>query len=129
MAFMIAEDCINCGACEPVCPNHGIRNDVRRSIYVIDSDACTECVGVFKYQQCVAICPVDCCVIDPRHIRPEVAAEIDGVLAHGRAAAPKWWERLFGLVRNDAPAQNVTQRDSSPSTTLSSASETLSPQF
>ena len=63
MAFMITEECINCGACEPECPNEAITGG--DEIYVIQVDKCTECVGHFDESQCAAVCPVDCCVTDP----------------------------------------------------------------
>lgn len=65
MAYIITEECINCGACEPECPNSAI--SVGDEIYVIDPDRCTECVGHFDESQCVAVCPVDCCILDPDH--------------------------------------------------------------
>jgi ferredoxin len=65
MAFMINEECINCGACEPECPNQAI--EAGEEIYEIDPDKCTECVGHFDEQQCAAVCPVDACVPDPEH--------------------------------------------------------------
>jgi len=65
MAFKITEECINCGACEPECPNQAIA--AGDAIYIIDPDKCTECVGHFDTQQCAAVCPVDCCVADPDH--------------------------------------------------------------
>ncbi len=34
MATMITEECINCGACEPECPNNAITQ--AEEIYVID---------------------------------------------------------------------------------------------
>lgn len=60
---MITEECINCGACEPECPNEAISGG--DEIYVIEADKCTECVGHFDESQCAAVCPVDCCVTDP----------------------------------------------------------------
>ena len=63
MAFMITEECINCGACEPECPNEAISGG--DEIYVIEAGKCTECVGHFDESQCAAVCPVDCCVTDP----------------------------------------------------------------
>ena len=69
MATMITEECINCGACEPECPNEAItQND---DIYVIDPVLCTECVGFHDYEACAAVCPVDCCVTDPNNVEPE----------------------------------------------------------
>ncbi len=69
MATMITSECINCGACEPECPNEAItQND---DIYVIDPILCTECVGFHDYEACAAVCPVDCCVTDPNNVESE----------------------------------------------------------
>ncbi len=65
MAYIITEECINCAACEPECPNAAI--SAGDEIYEIDPDKCTECVGHFDESQCAAVCPVDCCVPDPDH--------------------------------------------------------------
>lgn len=65
MAFMITEECIACGACEPECPNSAIREG--DPVYIIDFNKCTECVGYYDEQQCAAVCPVDCCIADPAH--------------------------------------------------------------
>ncbi|MCK5577128.1 MAG: YfhL family 4Fe-4S dicluster ferredoxin [Dehalococcoidales bacterium] len=65
MAYMINDECISCGACEPECPNLAISEG--ETIYIVDADKCTECVGSFETQQCVEICPVDACVPDPEH--------------------------------------------------------------
>ena len=97
MAIMITDECINCGACEPECPNTaiyeggvswkwadgttlkkvstgGITVDAHTpqkaytdELYYIVSDKCTECVGFHEEPQCAAVCPVDCCVLDPNH--------------------------------------------------------------
>lgn len=69
MATMITEECINCGACEPECPNEAISEG--EDIYVIDPMRCTECVGHFDEEQCAAVCPVDCCVADPNNAEGE----------------------------------------------------------
>ena len=63
MATVITEECINCGACEPECPNSAITQG--DDIYVINPDLCTECVGFHDEEACAAVCPVDCCVPDP----------------------------------------------------------------
>jgi len=65
MALIITEECINCAACEPECPNEAI--SAGDEIYEIEPDKCTECVGHFDESQCAAVCPVDCCVLDPDH--------------------------------------------------------------
>jgi NAD-dependent dihydropyrimidine dehydrogenase PreA subunit len=69
MATMITNDCINCGACEPECPNNAISQG--ETIFVIDPMLCTECVGFHDYEACAAVCPVDCCVTDPNNIETE----------------------------------------------------------
>ena len=69
MATMITSDCINCGACEPECPNNAISQG--EEIYVIDPLLCTECVGFHDYEACAAVCPVDCCVTDPNNVEAE----------------------------------------------------------
>ena len=78
MATIITEECINCGACEPECPNTaiyqgGVEYDwqgakhaaISDEIFFIVPEKCTECVGFFDYEACAAVCPVDCCVPDP----------------------------------------------------------------
>ena len=65
MSYKITADCISCGACEPECPNQAIKEG--DSIYVINPDKCTECVGSFESSRCAAVCPVDACVPDPAH--------------------------------------------------------------
>ena len=66
MAMKIVAECINCGACEPECPNTAIT--AGDPIYLIDSVKCTECVGAYDTPRCVEVCPVDSCIIpDPDH--------------------------------------------------------------
>ncbi len=63
MATIITEECINCGACEPECPNEAISEG--EDTYVIDPNLCTECVGFHDYEACQAVCPVECCIPNP----------------------------------------------------------------
>ena len=65
MAYRITEECINCGACEPECPNAAI--SAGEELYIIDPAKCTECVGHYDKSQCAAVCPVDACIPDPNH--------------------------------------------------------------
>jgi ferredoxin len=71
MATHITADCINCGACEPECPNEAISEG--DEIYVIDPELCTECVGFYDHEACQAVCPVECCLPDPSHVEDESA--------------------------------------------------------
>jgi ferredoxin len=92
MAIMITEECINCGACEPECPNTaiyeggvdwelagvhygkddtaptGAKGFYSADFFYIVPDKCTECKGFHDEPQCAAVCPVDCCVPDPNHV-------------------------------------------------------------
>ena len=65
MAYYITEDCISCTACEPECPNQAITEG--ETIYIINPDRCTECVGAYKSSRCAEVCPVDACHPDPNH--------------------------------------------------------------
>lgn len=67
MAYMITEECIACGACEPECPTESISEG--DEIYVINWKTCVECEGYFDEPQCASVCPVDACVPDPDHPR------------------------------------------------------------
>ena len=69
MANMITEACVNCGACERMCPSGGISQG--EETFVIDPSACSECVGFHHTQQCARVCPVDCCVVDPNTFESE----------------------------------------------------------
>ena len=92
MAIIITEECINCGACEPECPNtaiyeggvewelagknfgsgdaapSGAEGFFSSDFFYIVPDKCTECVGFHDEPQCAAVCPVDCCVPDTDHV-------------------------------------------------------------
>ena len=96
MSTMITAECINCGACEPECPNTAIyeggvawRNGadshpaLQQDIYYIVPEKCTECVGFFDQEQCAAVCPVDCCVPNPDDPETE-----DALLAKARRIHP-----------------------------------------
>ncbi len=89
MAYKITEDCINCGACEPECPNLAISEG--DPVYVIDPNKCTECIGHFESSRCAAVCPVDCCVPDPAHKETK-----EQLLARFKRLDPEKTPKLFG---------------------------------
>jgi len=62
MALLINQDCTECDACIPVCPNEAI---TKGTPYVIDALRCTECVGAEDEPQCKLVCPADCIVPNP----------------------------------------------------------------
>ena len=91
MAIIITDECINCGACEPECPNNAIyeggvewrysdgtamaddkeHEPVSDEFYYIVPDKCTECNGFHEEPQCASVCPVDCCIPDEDHVETE----------------------------------------------------------
>ena len=107
MATMITEECINCGACEPECPNTAIyqggveweRDGVKHpalsnEIFYIVPEKCTECVGFYDHEACAAVCPVDCCVPNP-----QIPETHDVLLARAAVLHP---DKTFGA---DSPSR------------------------
>jgi len=80
MATYITSDCINCGACEPECPNQAISEG--DEIYQIDPALCTECVSFFDHEACQAVCPVECCLPDPNNVEAEAVLVARAVALH-----------------------------------------------
>lgn len=62
MVLKITNDCTNCAACEPECPNGAISQG--DEIFIINPDLCTECIGSYDESQCVAVCPADSIIKD-----------------------------------------------------------------
>jgi ferredoxin len=96
MATTITNECINCGACEPECPNTAIYAGgvqweldgatgpaIAQDIYYIVPSKCTECVGFYDHEACAAVCPVDCCIPDPANVEGEAV-----LLARARKLHP-----------------------------------------
>ncbi|ACY40175.1 4Fe-4S ferredoxin iron-sulfur binding protein [Blattabacterium sp. (Blattella germanica) str. Bge] len=106
MSIKITEECINCGACEPECPNHAIYEGGKKwrmsdgtslrekgslidqvpkekNIYFIVSEKCTECVGFYDEPQCVVICPVNCCIPDPNNMETKEELVEKKLFLHG----------------------------------------------
>ena len=77
MAYKISDECISCGACETECPNGAISEG--ETIYIIDPDKCTECVGAADSSKCAEICPVGAPEPDPdrQESREELQAKYD----------------------------------------------------
>ena len=69
MSTLITDECINCGVCEPECPNTAISEG--EDFYEIEDDLCTECVGFHGEEACQEVCPVDCCIPDPERRESE----------------------------------------------------------
>ena len=111
MATMITSECINCGACEPECPNTAIYQGavdwqaldgsthpaLSSEIFYIVPEKCTECVGFHDHEACAAVCPVDCCVPNP-----DIPETHDVLLARARVLHPE------EAIPDDAPSRFKT---------------------
>jgi ferredoxin len=62
MALEIIESCVNCWACEPLCPSKAIYE--AKPTFLIDPDKCTECAGDFEVPQCASICPIEGAILN-----------------------------------------------------------------
>jgi ferredoxin len=81
MAMKIQEDCVNCGGCEPECPNHAISQG--DSTYLVDAERCTECVGAHDSPRCVEVCPVEGCIVtDPACVETQAQLQAKYELLH-----------------------------------------------
>jgi ferredoxin len=128
MATIITQECINCGACEPECPNTAIyqggveydlagakRPALHGEIFYIVPEKCTECVGFFDYEACAAVCPVDCCVTDPE--RPESE---DALMVRARELHPdKTFDEAF--PSRFSPGRGVPAKEAAPSAAVAPA--------
>ena len=81
MALKILDDCINCDMCVPECPNEAIH--MGESIYQINVDNCTECVGHYDQPTCVSVCPIDCIIPDPENVESQDQLADKFVALHG----------------------------------------------
>jgi ferredoxin len=69
MAYEIIESCVNCWACEPLCPSQAIflpsgGAGSARPHFLIDAKKCTECEGDHADAQCVSICPIEGAILN-----------------------------------------------------------------
>lgn len=130
MATMITSECINCGACEPECPNNAISQG--EEIYVIDPLLCTECVGFHDYEACAAVCPVDCCVTDPNNIETEEVLISRARAIHSDVVFGEPFESRFrkGIEKpkEAAPSKEVSKEVPPPKQTPHETKQTDTPE-
>jgi len=125
MATIITSECINCGACEPECPNTAIYQGgveweqdgkthpaLSDEIFYIVPEKCTECVGFYDQEACAAVCPVDCCVPDPNRPESEEALLVRAKELHPEATFaaefPSRFRKAAGEPAAAAPAAAPT---------------------
>ena len=112
MATMITSECINCGACEPECPNNAISQG--DPVYVIDPILCTECVGFHDYEACAAVCPVDCCVTDPNNVETEEVLIARARALHQEVNFGEEFQSRFRKANAEQKPAAVMQQPASP---------------
>ena len=77
MSLKITDECINCGACQPECPNEAVYAGgedyevngksvpaLSQDFYYVAPEKCTECVVFHDEPMCTSVCPTDACVKD-----------------------------------------------------------------
>ncbi|MFO1431974.1 MAG: 4Fe-4S binding protein [Candidatus Competibacteraceae bacterium] len=79
MAFRITAACINCRACEPLCPTGAIT--AAQPHFRIDAERCQECQGYYPEPQCAGICPVEGAILDSRGVPLNPAGSLTGIPA------------------------------------------------
>lgn len=62
MALQIIETCVNCWACQPLCPSAAIYE--ARPHFLVDAHKCTECAGDHAEAQCASICPIEGAILN-----------------------------------------------------------------
>jgi ferredoxin len=87
MALRINQLCVNCWACEPLCPNKAIY--ATQPYFLIDPMKCTECAGDYDDPQCAAICPIEGAILDDLGLALNPPGSLTGIapdrLAQARA--------------------------------------------
>ena len=121
---MITAECINCGACDPECPNTAIYQGgvewqapdgsmhaaLSNDIFYIVPEKCTECVGFFDQEACAKVCPVDACVPNP-----EIPEAESVLLARARTLHPE------KTIPDDSPSRFKAGGAASPTAPAAAA--------
>src|SRR4029453_2406811 len=142
MATMITAECINCGACEPECPNTAIyqggveweMNGVKHpplsnDVFYIVPEKCTVCVGFHDQEACAAVCPVDVCIPDPNIPESEEVLLARAKELHPDVQFPADFPSRFHPGRGDgaAPAPADASAAAAPAAAAPAAAAAASP--
>ncbi|MBF0471635.1 MAG: ferredoxin [Gammaproteobacteria bacterium] len=90
MAYEIVTSCVNCWACEPLCPSKAIQFAVPH--FVIDATACSECDGDFADPQCVSICPIEGAIVDAFGVAANPPGSLTGI-------PPQRWQEVMAEIQ------------------------------
>lgn len=77
MALEIIESCVNCWACEPLCPSQAIYE--AKPHFLIDPRKCTECEGDYADAQCATICPIEGAILDTLGVPVNLPGSLTGI--------------------------------------------------
>jgi ferredoxin len=77
MALQIIESCVNCYACEPLCPSKAIY--LSKTHFKINPKKCTECEDDFPDAQCASICPIEGAIVDSLNVPLNPPGSLTGI--------------------------------------------------
>lgn len=77
MSLQIVEGCVNCWACEPLCPSQAIYE--AKPHFLIDTKKCTECEGDYADSQCATICPIEGAIVDRLGVAVNQPGSLTGI--------------------------------------------------
>ena len=77
MALRIIEGCVNCWACEPLCPSQAIYE--AKPHFMVHAGKCTECLGDYAEPQCASICPVEGVIVDEQNVALNPPGSLTGI--------------------------------------------------
>lgn len=98
MALKIIESCVNCWACEPLCPSRAIYE--AKPHFRIDAGKCSECLGEFAEAQCASICPIEGAIVNEQGEAVNPPGSLSGF-------SPAHW----AAVRAEIAAHGKAHRD------------------
>lgn len=84
MALQIIDSCVNCWACEPLCPSQAIV--AAKPHFLINASRCTECVGDFADPQCASICPIEGAILNCDGVSLNPPGSLTGITPERMAA-------------------------------------------
>ena len=85
MAFKIIEGCVNCWACEPLCPSGAIYESSPH--FMIEAAKCTECDGDYADPQCASVCPIEGVILDGHSLALNPPGSLTGIAPERMASA------------------------------------------
>ena len=98
MALKIIESCVNCWACEPLCPSRAIFE--AKPHFRIDAGKCSECLGDYADAQCASICPIEGAIVNEQGEAVNPPGSLSGI-------SPARW----AAVRTELAAHGKAHRD------------------